>query len=273
MGPDHRKWWETVKDFILEGSKITADGDFSHEIKRCLLLERKAMTNLNSLLKSRDITLLTKVSSQSYSFSTSHVWMWELDYKESWVLKNWFRAVVLENTLESPLDSMEIKPVNPKGNQLWIFIGKTDAKPEASTLWPPDVKSWLIGKDSDAGRDGGQEEKGMTEDEMARWHHGLDGCESEWTPGVGDGQGGLVCCDSWGCRVGHNWVTELNRSRLVIAFLPTCKHLLISWLQSPSAVILEPKKIVSHCFHCFPIYLPWSDETRCHVLSFLNVEF
>ena len=118
--------------------------------------------------------------SQSYGFSSSHVWMWELNQKENWVLKNWcFWTVVLEKTLESPLDCKEIKPVNPKGNQPWIFIGRTDAEAEAPVLWPPHTKSWLIGKDSYAGRDWGQEEKGMIENEMARWHHRLDGHESE----------------------------------------------------------------------------------------------
>ena len=137
---------ETVAGFIFLGSKITADGDFSHEIKRCLLLRRKAMTNLNSILKSRDITLLTKVRLvKATSFSSSHVWMWELVYKESWALKKWcFWTVVLEKTLESPLDSKEVHPVLTKGDQLWIFIGRTDAEAETPRLWPPDVKSWHI---------------------------------------------------------------------------------------------------------------------------------
>ena len=122
--------------------------------------------------------------------------MWELDYKESWAPKTWcFWTVVLEKTLESPLDCKEIQPVNPKGNQSWIFIGRTDA--EALILWPPDVKSWLIRKDPDAGKDWRQEEKVMTEDEMFGWHHRLDGHGFGWTPGVGDGQGGLACCGSW----------------------------------------------------------------------------
>ena len=125
--------------------------------------------------------------------------MWELDHKESWALKNWcFWTVVLEKTLESPLDCKETKPANPKGNQPWIFIGKTNTEAEAPILWPPHVKSWLIWKDPDAGVYWGQKEKGMTEDEMAGWHHWLDGHWSEWTLGVGDGQGGLACCDSWG---------------------------------------------------------------------------
>ena len=127
--------------------------------------------------------------------------MWELDCEESWAPKNWcFWTVVLEKTLESPLDYNEIQPVHPKRDQSWVFFGRNDAKAETPVFWPPHVKSWLIGKDSDAGRDWGQEEKGMTEDEMAGWHHWLDGCEFEWTPGDGDGQGGLVCCDSWGHR-------------------------------------------------------------------------
>ena len=138
-------------------------------------------------------------SNQGYGFSSGHVWMWELDYKESWARKNWcFWTVVLEKTLESPLDCKEIKPVHPKGNQSWVFIGRTDAKVETPVLWPPYAKSWLIGKDSNAGTDWGQEEKGTTEDEMAGWHHWLDGLESEWTLGVSYGQGGLACCSSWG---------------------------------------------------------------------------
>ena len=125
--------------------------------------------------------------------------MWELDCEESWALKNWyFWTVVLEKIPQSPLDCKEIQPVHPKGDQSWVFIGRTDAKAETPILWPPHVKSWLIWKDPDAGKDWGLEEKGTTEDEMAGWHHRLDGHEFEWTPGVGDGQGGLACCDSWG---------------------------------------------------------------------------
>ena len=222
---------------------------------------------------------------QGYGFSSSHVWIWELDYKETWAPKNWcFWTVVLEKTLESPLDCKEIQPVHPEGDQSWVFIGRTDAETETPVLGPPHAKSWLIGKNPDAGRDWGQEEKGMTEDEMAGWHHRLDGREFEETLGVGDWQGGLECCGSWGRKESDttkwlNW-TELNffmvqpshpymttgknialtirtfdgkvisllfnmLSRFVIAFLPRSKHLLISWLQSPSAVILEPKKIKS----------------------------
>ena len=150
---------ETVRDFILGGSKITADGDCSHEIKRRLLLGRKAMTNLDSILKSRDISLPKKcLSSQSYGFSSSHVWMWQLDHKEGWAPRNWcFWTVVLEKTLKSPLDCKEMQSVNPKGNQSWIFIGRTDAEAEAPILWPPDGKNWLIRKDPDVGNDWRQE--------------------------------------------------------------------------------------------------------------------
>ena len=146
---------ETVTHVILLGSKITVDGDCSHEIKRHLFLGKKAMTNLESVLNSRNITLPTKVHlSQRYGFSSSHAWIWELDYKESWTLKNWgFWTVVLKKTLESSLDCKDIKPVNPKGNQSWIFIGRTNAEAETPILWPPDVKDWLIGKYPHAGKD------------------------------------------------------------------------------------------------------------------------
>ena len=172
------KQWKQCQTLFFFGSKNTADGDCSHEIKRCLLLGRKAMTNLDNVLKSRDITLPTKV--HLVKAVVFPVVMWELDHKESWTLKNWcFWTVVLEQTLESPLDSKEIKPVNPKGNQSWIFIGMTDTEAEAPILWPPDVKNWLSGKDPDAGKDWRQEEKGTTEDEMVGWHHRLNGHEFE----------------------------------------------------------------------------------------------
>ena len=183
------------------GSKITADGDCSYEIKRHLLLGRKAMTNLNSILKRRDITLLTNIHLVKASFPSSHVWMGELDHKEGWVPKNsciWI--MVPEKTLESPLDSKEIKPVNPKGNQPSIFIAQTDAETESPLLWPPDVKSWLIGKDPDAGKNWGQEGKGVTEDEMVGWHQWLNGHGFEHTLGDSEGQGILVCCSPWGHR-------------------------------------------------------------------------
>ena len=156
---------ETVRDFIFLGSKITADGDCRHEIKRCLLLGRKAMAILHSILKSRDFANKGP-SGQSYGFSSSHVCMWELDHKGSWAPKNWcFWTVVLEKTLKSPLDCKKIKPVNPKGNKLWIFTGRTDADTEAPILWLLDAKNWLIGKDPDAGKEWRREEKGTTEDD------------------------------------------------------------------------------------------------------------
>ena len=154
-------------------------------------------------------------SSQDYSFPSSHVWTWQLDYKESWALKNWcFWTVVLEKTLESSLGCNEIQPVHPKGNQSWISIGRTDIEAETPILWPPDVKNWLIWKDPDAGKDWRWEEKGMTEDGMVWWHPWLNGHEFEWTPGVGDGQGGLACCSPCGRKESDttewlNW-NELN---------------------------------------------------------------
>ena len=127
--------------------------------------------------------------------------MWELDCEEGWALKTWcFWTVVLDKTPESPLDCKEIQPVHPKGDQSWVFIGRTNAEAETAILWPPHGKSWLIGKDPDAGRDWGQEEKGTTEDEMAGWHHRLDEHEFGWTPGVADGLGGMACCNSRGCK-------------------------------------------------------------------------
>ena len=142
------------------------------------------------------------LSSQSYGFSSSYIWIWKLDYKESWVPKNWcFWTVVMDRTLESHLDCKEIQPVHPKGNQSWIFIGRTDAEAETSILWPHDVKNWLFGKDPDAGKDWRQGEKGTTEAETVGQHHQLDGHEFEQAPGVGDGQGRLACCSPWGHKV------------------------------------------------------------------------
>ena len=150
--------------------------------------------------------------------------MTELDYKESWISKNWcFWTMVLEKALESPLDCEEIQPVHPKGNQSWVFIGRTDVEGEAPILWPPDVKSWLIWKDPDAGRDRGQEEKGITEDEMVGWHHRLNGHRFGWTLGVGDGQGGLACCSSW---VTKSWTQLSNWTELI--YLPPIDIWLIS---------------------------------------------
>ena len=168
-------------------------------------------------------------SSQGYGFPSSHIWMWEFDYKESWALKNWcFWTVVLEKTLESPLDSKEIQPVHPKGDQSWVFIVRTDVEVETPILWPPDAKNWPIGKDPDAEKDWRQEEKGTTEDEMAGWHHWLNRRESDWTLGVGDGQGGLACCSLWGHKELDtteqlNW-TDLLSKPLPIAKLSATAH-------------------------------------------------
>ena len=146
-------------------------------------------------------------SSQSYGFSNSHVWIWEVDHKEGCVLNNWcFQIVVLKKTLESPFNSKEIKPVNPKGDQPWIFIGRADAK--AAILWPPDAKGRLIGKDANVGKDWWWEEKGKTENELVGWPHWLSGHEFEWTLGVGDGLGGLACCSPWRCK--ETDMTELR---------------------------------------------------------------
>ena len=157
---------KTVSEFIFLGSKITADGDCSHEIKRTLAPWKKSYDQPRQHIKKQRHYFAHKCPSrQSYGFSSSHVWMWELDHKESWALKNLsFWTAVLDKTLESPLDCKEIQPVNPKGNQSWIFTGRTDAVAETPILCPPDAKNWLIGKGPDAGKDWRQEEKGMTED-------------------------------------------------------------------------------------------------------------
>ena len=176
----------------------------------------KAMTNLDSILKSRDITLPTKVHLVKAMIFPLVMYECELDHKESWALKNWcFWTVMLEQILESPLDCKEIQPVNPKGDQSCIYIGRTDAEAEAPILWPPDVKNWLIRKDPDAGKDWRQEEKGMTEDEMVWWHHWFDGHEFDQTPGV------MMDREAW-CSAVHGvaksptWLndwTELNTFR------------------------------------------------------------
>ena len=193
------------------------------------------MTNLDSILKSRDSTLLTKVllvkamvfSVVMYGYDYIH----KLDYKETWAQKNWcFWTAVLEKILESPLDCKEIQQVHSKGDQSWVFIGRTDVEAETPVLSPPDAKSWIIWKDPDAGKGWGPEEKGTTEDEMVGWHHWLNGHGFGWTPGIGDGQGGLTCYGSWGRKESDtterlNW-TELNR------LVPACllSHCCSVWL-------------------------------------------
>ena len=195
-------------DCSLPGSSV-------HGIIQARVLEWGAivfsMTNLDSILKSREITLPTKVRLVKlwFGFSISHIWMWELNYKENWAPKNWwFWTVVLEKTLESPLDCKEIQVVHPKGNRSWIFIGRTDAQAETPVLRLRDAKNWLSWKDPDTGKDWRQKEKGMTQDEMVD-HLRLNGHKFEWTLGVGDGQGGLACCDSWG-RKESDTTEQLN---------------------------------------------------------------
>jgi len=220
------KQWKQWQTLFWGCSKITADGDCSHEIKRGLLLGRKVMTNLDSILKSRYITLPTKVRLVKAmvfpvvmygceSWTTKKAEHWRIDAFELWC---WRRL------LKSPLDCKEIQPVHPKGDQSWVFIGRTDVKAETPVLWPPHAKSWLIGKDSDAGKDWGQEEKGTTEDEMVGWHHRLNGHGFGWTPGVGNRQGDLAYCGSWVAKSRTwqrlNW-TEHNIQRSSYTGLPS----------------------------------------------------
>ena len=187
-------------DFIFLGSKITAVGDCSNDIKRCLFLGRKAMTNLDSIVKRRNITLLTMVHIvKAMVFPVVMYRCESWTFKDGRVLKNWcFWTVVLEKTLESLLVCKEIKPVHPKGNQPWIFIRRTDAEAEAPILWPPDAKNQFIWKEPDVGKDFRQKEKGMTEYEMVVWHHRLNRHEFEQTLGDSETQGGMIWCSPWG---------------------------------------------------------------------------
>ena len=199
---------------VFLSSKITTNGDCSHEIKRCLHLGREAMTNLDSLLKSSDIILQRKIHLVKALIFPVVMCGCELDYKENWALKNWcFWTVVLEKTLESPLDCKEIQPVHPKADQSWVFTGRTDVEAETPIHWPPVAKNWLIWKDTDAGKDWRREEKGTTEGKMDGWHHWLDGHEFEQALGVGDGQGSLVCYRPWG-RKGLDITEQLNWTAL-----------------------------------------------------------
>ena len=194
---------EIVRDFTFGGSKITADGDCSHEIKRCLLLGRKAMTNLDSILQGRDMTLPTKVhlvKALVFPVVTYGCGSWTIQKAEhqridAFELWCWRRLLRVPWTARRPNQSI-LKEIS----QSWIFIGRTDAEGEAPILCPPDAKNWLTGKNLDAGKDWGQEEKGTSEDEVVGWHHWLDGQEFEQALGVGVVQGGLVCCSPWGCK-------------------------------------------------------------------------
>ena len=192
-------WWAPKLLQMVSAAMILKD----------VALWKKIYEHLDSILKSRDTTLPTKV--HLLKFMVFPVVMYGC---ESWTIKKaeCQRMMLLsygvgEDSV-NPLDCKEIQPVHPKGNQYWLFIGRTDVQPETLILWPPDAKNWLSGKDPDAGKDWRQEEKGMTEDEMLRWHHRLDGQEFEWTTGVGDGQGGPVCCNSWGRK--ESDATKLN---------------------------------------------------------------
>ena len=209
---------EAKTGFIFLGSKTTADSDCSHEINRHLLLGRKAMINLDNILKSRDITLLTKVHIVKVLVFLVVVYTCESwTIKEGWTPKNWcFQTVVLEKTLENPLDGKEIQSVHPKENQSWIFIGRTDAEAETPMCWPPGRKSWLTGKDPDTGKDWRQKEKEVAEDEMVEWHHQHGGHEFKWAPGLGDGQGSLVCCTQESDTTEQlNWVSDAIITELI----------------------------------------------------------
>ena len=256
---------ETVSNFIFLSSKITADGDCSHEIKRRLLLGRKVMTNLDSIFKSRDIILPTKVHLvKAMAFSSGHVWIWELDCAENWVWKNWyFWTVVLEKTLESPLDFKDIQAVHPKGDQSWLFIARTDTEAETPTLWPPDVKNWLIRKDLDAGKDWRWEEKGTTEDKMVVWHYWHDGHEFEQTLGVDDGK------EVWRAAVHgvtKSWTqlsvwTELNwilvhRAHLSMGFSRQEYWSVLPWQSFLQGIFLAQKSN-----QCLLSFLPWQEDS------------
>ena len=231
---------ETVADFILGGLQNHCGQWLRPQNWKMLTLWKKSYDKPRQHFKKQTHHFANKGPySQSYGFSSSHVWMWEVDQKEGWMSKNWcFWTVVLEQTLESPLDSKEIKPVNPKGNQPWIFSGRTDAKTEAPILWPPDTKSWLVGKDPDAGKDWGQEKKGATEDEIVGWHHRLNGHEFEKTLRDSEGQGKPGILQSMGSqRVRHHLATEQQQDHM-------------QWCN----VIIHKKKQVKICY--------WSLETH-----------
>ena len=206
---------ETVPDSIFLASNITTDGGCSHEIKTLVPWKESYDKARQCIKKQRHHFANKGPYSQSYGFSSSHVQMWELDHKEGWAPKNWcFQTVVLEKTLGSPLDSKEIKPVNPKGNQPWIFIGRTDAEAKAPILWPPDAKSWLIGKDPDVGKIEGKRRKGR---QRMRWLDDItnlmDMSLLEHALGIGDGQGSLACYSRWG-RKEWDMTERLNNNEI-----------------------------------------------------------
>ena len=199
--------------------------------------------------------------------------MWELDHKGGWAPKNWcFWAVVLEKTLEIPLDCKEIQPVHPKGNRSWIFTGRTDVETEVPILWPPDAKTWLIGEDPDAGKDWGQEEKGLTEEEMVGWHHRLNGPEFEQALGVGDGQGSLVCCGPWGRKdldtiERLNW-TDKFLSDLLVELKYSCTYLKASDVHvlCIPAFLIYSSKVLAPALNC-----PLSHIISVHLCIIFNL--
>ena len=218
------KQWKQWQDFIFLGSKITADSDCSHEIKKHLLLGKKAMTNLDSILKSRDITLLTKVhwvkaivfplvmcGHESWTIKKAE--HKRIDGFELWCWRSSWASLGLQGGPTSQSKRKSVLNIHWKtSNQMISILVSNMVSIWFPILWPPDAKNWLTGKDSDdAGKDWGQEEKGTTEDEMVGWHHQLAGHEFAQAPGGGDRQGSLACCGTWGCRVGHNWATEVTK--------------------------------------------------------------
>ena len=250
---------EAEIDFLFLGSKTIEDGDYSHEIRRCLLFGRKAMTNLDKCIKWQRHHFANKGPySQSYGFSRSHVQMWVLDHKEGWVLNNWYSwSVVLEKTLESPLACKEIQAVSPKGNQPWIFIGRTDAEAEAPVLWPPDVKSWLLGKDPDAGKDWGQVEKETTEDEMVGWHHWFNRHEFEQILSGSRDRGGW-CASAHGVEKTRlsDWttVTLIKHKKKILDVWQHGDSLVLQWLglgalTAEGAVSIPGRELRPHKLH------------------------
>ena len=238
------KWCEVAQlcPTLCNPMDCSLPGSSVHGIFEARVLEWGAISFSRGSSRTRDRTRVSRIVGRCFTiWAIRELWMWELNYKESWIPKNWcFETVVLEKTFESALNCKEIKPVNPKGNQSRIFIGRTDAEAETPILWPPDVKNRLIGKDPDAGKDGRQEEKGMTEDEMVGWHHQLDGHEFEQAPGYGHGQGSLACCSPWGRRARHDWGTEQQQQKLSV--MSVSPHASISFQTTlPTSPLHRPK--------------------------------